>query len=53
MQDEKLRMLAKIKIVILQPVKDLDLKDVILSEAKNLFFLFKSKKRSFGLTASG
>jgi hypothetical protein len=38
-------MFAKIHTVILQPVKNLDLKDVILSEAKNLmFFSFQVKK---------
>jgi hypothetical protein len=42
----------KIQIVILKPAKNFNLKDVILSEAKNLtssFQIKKSKKRSFDL----
>jgi hypothetical protein len=37
-------MFAKINIVILQLAKNLDLKDVILSEAKNLLFPKNIKK---------
>ena len=41
-----LRLFVKIHTVILQPAKNLNLKDVILSEAKNLmFFLSKNQKR--------
>jgi hypothetical protein len=39
-----MRLLVKIQIVILQPTKILDFKDVILSEAKNLKFFFSSQK---------
>ena len=37
--------ILKINIVILQPAKNLDLKDVILSEAKNLFLSFQLKNQ--------
>jgi hypothetical protein len=39
------RLLAKINIFILQPAKNPDLKDVILSEAKNLFLSFQLKNQ--------
>jgi hypothetical protein len=60
------RLLTKIRIVILQPTNNPDLKDVILSVSEESYFLKKSKQeilhfvqddkegmRSFGLPASG
>jgi hypothetical protein len=44
-------MLAKIHNVILKPAKNPDLKDVVLSEAKNLFLFLKEE--ILRLTASG
>jgi hypothetical protein len=45
MQGEKLKMLTKTNIVILQPARNFDLKDVILSVSEESHFFSSNQKR--------